>query len=82
MEIVLVGEFNINTSMYCIRVDFYKSHEAFLHPDQNEGEIWNCCCDFDFRDLGQLHKLDLIPKLLSIIETSVNSCLSESEKGI
>jgi len=58
-----------------IRVDMYKTHEAYLYPERHEGDIWNTCCTFDTNDPSQPNDLHVVDRLLSIIETSVNTLL-------
>jgi len=76
MEIKLYYGMSIGGDKF-IRVDFYKSHEAFLNPETHDDEIWNCCCAFDPNDPTNPNQLNVVDRLLSIIETSVNSCLKE-----
>lgn len=80
MEIVLSRGMVLETGNSYIRVDFYKTHEAFLYPAEHENEIWNCCCTFDVNDPTKPNDLSIVDRLLSIIESSVNACLEEALK--
>ncbi len=63
-----------------IRVDFYKTHEAYLYPEDHPDDVWNACCSFDPNDPTKPNELDTFDRLLNIIEASVNSCLEGANK--
>lgn len=80
MEIVLSRGMVLETGHSYIRVDFYKTQEAYFHPEEHKDEIFNCCCIFDVNDSKKTNELAVVDRLLSIIETSVNGCLKEALK--
>ena len=80
MQIEISRGIVLETGNHYIRVDFYKSEDAYMFPDEHPDEIWNCCCTFDVNDPTKPNDLNIIDRLLSIIETSVNGCLKEAEK--
>jgi len=60
-----------------VRVDFYKTNEAYMRPEKHIEDICNCVIALNI----DLNNEDALPsKLLEIIEIGINQCILHMEQ--
>ncbi len=73
MEIKITIGKDICNDSNIVRVDCYRTHDAFLHPEKNENDV--ICCATEIRRHSQNWE-----KIIDAIEINTNQCLREMEK--
>lgn len=65
--------FDIKSNTMYVRVDFYRTEEAYLYPEEaKENEILNCCTAVDLEQ----DRIKAINQVMRIIDMSLESLLS------